>query len=129
MIGPYPAAQRTIVLPSPTFGDQQALTAEVDLRRAVNGATYTYIKRKGHKSLTWEFRVGREKGMELRAFIKTCYASRVKVIDHNAQEWIGYFAVNPFELETTKRAGPRYLMPRPEQQIITIVFLAMVSGT
>ena len=104
------------------MGDKQAVMAEVDIKRATDGTTYSYVKKKGRKKLTWEFHLRREKGVELREFIKVCYASDVKIVDHNNNTWTGKLINNPFELETTGRAGPDYLMPRGEKQIITIEF-------
>ena len=60
---------------------------------------------------TDESSIGRSGSAGTRAwsyapFIFAYFASPVKVIDHNGRIWIGNFTSNPFEFDTTERAGP-----------------------
>jgi len=120
---PYPGVQTISVLPSPEFGDSEALKVEVSRKRAMDGTLYTYVKRKGGRTIQWTFRVTRNKGLEIRAFIQSYYASTVKVIDHADRVWIGKFINNPFEFDTASRGGVAIApMPRGETQVITIEF-------
>ena len=120
---PYPGIQTISVLPSPKFSNSEALKVEVIRKRAMDGTRYTYIKRKGGRTLQWTFRLTRNKGLELRAFIQSYYASTIKVIDHSGRVWIGKFVNNPFEFDTPSRAAPAIApMPRGETQVITIEF-------
>ena len=120
---PHPSLQTTTILPNPKFGDSESLRSEVKVKRAMDGTRYTYIKRKGGRKLLWTFKVTRNKGLEIRAFIQSYYASTVVVTDHNDRVWIGHFTNNPFELSTDSRAAPAIVpMPRGESVVITIEF-------
>ena len=120
---PYPTVQTTSILPNPEFGDSENLKAQVSTKRAMDGTRYTYVKRKGGRKLQWTFRITRNKGLELRAFIQSYFASQIKVTDHAGRVWIGHFTSNPFEFDTPTRAAPAIApMPRGEYQTITIEF-------
>ena len=118
---PHPAVQTTSVLPNPEFGDSENLKASVSTKRAMDGTRYTYVKREGGRKFHWTFRLTRNKGLELRAFIQSYFASVVKVTDHTGRVWVGNFTSNPFEFDTPRRASPAIApMPRGESQVITI---------
>jgi hypothetical protein len=121
---PYPLLETTTLLPNPQFSDQEGLMVSVVRKMAMDGTRYTYVKRKGdRRKLKWSFRLTRNKGLELRAFIFAYFASQVKVIDHNGRVWIGNFTSNPFEFDTAERAGPAISpMPRGESVTIEIEF-------
>lgn len=120
---PHPGLQTTTIMPNPTFGDGESLRAEVTIKRTMDGTRYTYVKRKGGRKLQWTFRLTRNKGLEVRAFIQSYFASSVKVTDHTGRIWIGKFVNNPFEFATPSRAAPAITpMPRGETQTITIEF-------
>lgn len=120
---PYPSLQTTTILPSPRPGDSEGLRAVVTIKRAMDGTRYTYIKRKGGRKMQWTFKVTRNKGLELRAFIQSYFASVIVATDHNDRKWIGKFVNNPFEFDTPSRAAPAIApMPRGENQVITIEF-------
>lgn len=93
------------------------------LKRARDGTRYTYIKRKTGRKLQWTFKLTRNKALEMRAFIQSYFASKIKVVDHNNRVWIGNFINNPFEWSTESRAAPAIApMPRGESVVITIEF-------
>ncbi len=121
---PLPALQSTTVLPDPQWSDQARLTDAVVRKLAMDGTRYTYVKRTAQRmKLSWTFHLTRNKGLELRAFIKAYHASRVKAVDHHGQVWAGNFASNPFEFETPERGGPPIApMPRGELQVIRLEF-------
>jgi len=120
---PYPGVQTISVLPNPQLGDSESLRVNVITKRAMDGTRYTYVRRKGGRTLQWTFRLTRNKGLELRAFIQSYFASTIKVIDHSDRIWIGNFVNNPFEFDTPSRAGPAIApMPRGETQVITLEF-------
>lgn len=120
---PYPSLQTTSILPSPRLGDSEGLRAEVRVKRAMDGTRYTYIKRKGGRKIQWTFKLTRNKGLEVRAFIQSYFASTIVVTDHNDRVWIGKFTNNPFEFDTPSRAAPAISpMPRGENQVITLEF-------
>ncbi|MHC4704526.1 MAG: hypothetical protein ACYTFQ_28585 [Planctomycetota bacterium] len=120
---PYPGVQTTSVLPNPAPGDTLALRASVQTKRALDGTLRTYVKRKGGRKMQWTFNLTRNKGLELRAFIKSYFASKVRIVDHMGRTWVGNFTNNPFEFTTDRRSAPAIApMPRGEQQTITIEF-------
>jgi len=121
--GPLPGVQTTSLLPNPEFGDGENLVAQVSTKRAMDGTLYTYVKRKQRRRLQWTFQLTRNKGLELRAFIQSYFASRIRVTDHHGRVWVGNFVNNPFEFETDRRAAPAIApMPRGERQVITLEF-------
>ena len=67
--------------------------------------------RVGRRKLKWTFHLTRNKGLELRAFVQSYFASRVRVIDHYGDTWLGTFSSSPFEIDTPERAGPAIVSP------------------
>ncbi len=124
-LAPYPTIQTTSVLPNPRLGDAENLRVAISMKRAMDGTRFTYVKRKGVNSrkLQWTFLLTRNKSLEVEAFIKSYFASKIKVIDHNDRIWLGHFVNNPFEFDTPSRAAPAIApMPRGESVVITLEF-------
>jgi hypothetical protein len=116
--GPYPAAQTTTLLPSPKFGDSQALAGTVQSARAMDGTTYTYVKsREGRKKFNWQFEVSRHKALELREFINAYQGGLIITIDHDGDRRIGYLVSNPYELAGSGKAGDGW----PGGETMTII--------
>jgi hypothetical protein len=106
LAAPYPAIQTVSLLPNPQLGDGEAETCEVATRRAMDGTLYSYVKSKaGRRRITPPLGLSRMKALELRAFIQSCFASKVRLTDHLGQVWVGHLTSNPFEFTTPKRAG------------------------
>ncbi len=92
--------QTTTILPNPEWSDSEQLTGEVIIKRSMEGETYTYVKSKNdRRKLLFRFRLTRSKSFELKAFIQSYYNSKVRLIDHKQQKWIGNLLNNPFEFE------------------------------
>ena len=120
LAAPHPAIQTVTLLPNPQFGDGEAHTSEVASRRAMDGTLYTYVKSKaGRHRLTLPLVLSRMKALELRAFIQSYFASKVRLTDHLGQVWVGHFTSNPFEFSTPKRAAG---WPGGEMQAIQLEF-------
>jgi hypothetical protein len=120
---PYPMLQTTTVLPTPQFSDAEGLIHTVSRKLAMDGTRYTYIKKRARRKMQWTFKMTRNKSLELRAFIMSYFASRIKITDHNDRVWMGYFTNNPFEFDTSERAAPAISpMPRGELVHTTIEF-------
>lgn len=121
---PYPGLQTTSLLPNPEFSDTESLTDVVVSKRATDGTLYTYVKTKGgRRKMQWSFRLTRNKGLEVRAFLLSYFASRIRVVDHNDRIWVGNFTNNPFEFVTDRKAGPAIQgWPKGETQTITLEF-------
>jgi len=118
---PYPAVRTTTLLPSPEWGDSKALTGTVSTMRTMDGTLYTYVQsRDGRRKFNWQFNIARNKALELRAFITSYIGKTIQVIDHDGDEWIGYFMSNPFEFAGSGRAGDGW--PGGETMTIIIEF-------
>lgn len=110
---PYPLLQTTTLLPSPKFSDSEGVLDEVIQKRAMTGSLYTYVKTKSNRrKLLMQFQLDRMKGLELRAFIRAYFKSKIRLTDHLDQVWIGYFTSNPFDFSTSSS----------EQQLISLEF-------
>lgn len=117
---PYPSIQTTSLLPNPQFSDQEGLLDSVTRKLAMDGTRYTYVKRRsGRRKMKWTFRLTRNKALEVRAYIRSYFASKVRVMDHNGRIWVGNFVNNPFEFETAERAAPA-LTPLPRGETVQI---------
>lgn len=121
---PFPGVVTTSLFPNPLLSDGEALTASMVAKRAVDGTLFTYVKTKaGRRKMTWTLRMRRPKALELRAFLYAYFASSIRVTDHNDRVWVGNFTNNPFEFDTSDRAGPtRADGLKSEIQTITIEF-------
>lgn len=121
---PVPAIERTVLMPSPLFSDNEALTSRVTPKRAIDGTLYTYKKSSPRKKLQWTFGLTRGKALELRSFIINHAADKVRITDHRGDIWTGYLTNNPFEFDTIQRAvsGRGPTGTRDERQSITLEF-------
>ena len=120
---PHPLLQTTTLLPSPQFSDNEGLLGSVNRKLAIDGTRYTYVKRRDRRKLKWTFWLSRNKGLELRAFIQSYFAAKIRVTDHRGRVWIGNLTNNPFEFDTPDAARPAIApLPRGELQAIDIEF-------
>lgn len=120
---PYPTLETLTALPSPQFLDREANLNVVNRHVAMDGTRYTYVKRRTRKKLSWTFKLTRPKALEVQAFFKVYFASRIRVTDHNGCVWVGHFTSNPFEFEAISRAAPAISpMPRGETMNVDIEF-------
>ena len=94
---PYPLISVHVFLPSPEFGDSESFVASIETKRSMNNTRYTYVKSKdGRKRLQMHFRVTRMKALEFRAFLVDYYRTRVTLLDHLGQLWLGWITTNLF---------------------------------
>jgi len=96
---PFPGVQTTTVMPNPLFSDGEGHTSTVTIKRSVDGTVRTYVKSLARRRLTWQFRLAREKALELRAFYRSYFASDIRVTDHNGRVWVGSILNNPVDIE------------------------------
>lgn len=102
---PYPAIQTTSVVPNPLFGDSTNLTNTLDIKRGMDGTTYSYVKTRDLRvRFIWTFRLSRHKALEMRAFFDAYHSEKIKLTDSDGEVYIGNFTTNPFEFEATRRA-------------------------
>ena len=73
------AYQTTTALPNPKWSDSENLTADIIIKRSMNGLLYTYTKTKNQRRrLLFQFSLTRQKAMELHAFISSYYRSEIR---------------------------------------------------
>ena len=98
--GPYPNLQVTMLLPVPAFGDSVAPTSSLDLKRSMSGLKYVYITSKElRKKLIWHFSLSEGKSAELQQYFEYYNADEALITDHNGDQYVGNFTVNPFDFE------------------------------
>ena len=122
---PFPALTTSTLLPSPLFSNTNAAQHEINIKRSNDGTRRTYVKNIPRRKLIWNFRLDREKGLELRKFLSTYYADKIKITDQDGTVWFGYLTNNPFEFDTPGRAGRSQSTidgVRTERQTITLEF-------
>jgi len=100
---PYPLIEVHVFLPNPQFGDSESFMASVTTKRSMDNTRYTYVKSKnGRKRLQMRFRVTRMKALEFRAFLVAYYRTRIMLLDHLDQLWLGWITTNPNEFENSQ---------------------------
>jgi len=123
MEAPYPTLETLTVMPNPQFSDQEGNLNTVSRLTAMDGTRYTYVKRRARCKMRWNFKLARNKALEVRAFFMSYFASQIRIVDHRNRVWLGYFTSNPFEFEAQSRAAPTITpMPRGETVSIDIEF-------
>jgi len=90
----------TTLLPNPKFSDHDRLRATVTIRRTIDGAIHTYVKKKSKsKSYLWDFKLTKNKALELLEFYKAYNADEVLVYWED-RTYRGYIKNNPLEAST-----------------------------
>lgn len=121
---PHPTIQTMIVLPNPQFGDSEALLDTVELGRAMDGTTYTYVRRTGRRELDLPLLLTRKKALELKAFIRSYHASPIELTDHLNQVWVGNITTDDVSFEAVSRAGDK---PGGEMVSVRIQFQGVLQ--
>jgi hypothetical protein len=116
---PYPQLQTTTLLPSPQYGDAENQRLRVTRKYALDGTRYVYVKRKGGNRLQWQFKLTRNKSLELRAFIQSYFASVIRITDDSGRHWVGHFLNDPFEFTTSESARPA-IAPMPRGELVSV---------
>lgn len=92
------AAYETVTyLPNPEFGDSEAIINEMNKKRSIDGALFTYVQTTTARKLTFLFKLTRAKAMELYYFFESYAITTISLTDHNDIEWSGKFTSNPFD--------------------------------
>lgn len=85
--GPYENTTTVTILPNPEFDNARSLTSSVDVKRAMDGTRYTYVKAKVHEKLEFTFQLTPSKSEELKAFIEEYIGQAIRVVDHDGKVW------------------------------------------
>lgn len=95
--------QLGIILPAPEFDDSQAYSGMFNIRRSMNGATYTYIHRLNTSKLKYDFVIGIPKSYELENYLLN-YNSMVHTMTNwKGEIWIVFITNNPMEMISKQR--------------------------
>lgn len=93
----------SILLPAPKFEDSEANVNSIDIKRSITGVSYTHIKTSDRRKLSWPFKLGYDKIVELRQFMVIAISQVIIVTDWKGHIWRGYFTSNPFEFSAEAR--------------------------
>jgi hypothetical protein len=99
-----------ITLPQPEFGDSEANTGIIELKKSMNNVTYTYVKNLRLRVLKLNFQLMKAKAWELRDFLISNSATNSnKLIDlytWKGEKWKVFVQSNPLELVVAGRYSP-----------------------
>lgn len=95
---PHELVQATMFLPNPLFGDNESDKIEANVRRAMNGDYYSYIKTNTNRQINLEFELERVKALELDEFVTAYTAYNIRLTDHRGRVWSVVLLNNPTEL-------------------------------
>lgn len=97
---PFPGVETTTILPNPETSDTENPIHSLDIKQAMDGTKYTYVKSNPNRSLNYTFRLTRQKGLELRAFIQAYHRTLIRMTNHKNEIWDIKLINNPFSFET-----------------------------
>jgi hypothetical protein len=79
---PYPQLETASILPNPEFSDVESHQHSVIIKRSMNNTKRTYVRSSDRFLLTYTFRLTRGKALEVEAFIRAYYGSKMKLTNH-----------------------------------------------
>ncbi len=130
LTAPVPLIETTTVLPNPTFGDSEASTGSLNILRTMTGRRFVYKKTRGRRKLRWDFRLTRNKAIELLEFYRSYHAKKISIADHNNRIWVGWITNNPFEIEMSSRGAPSIQgWPTGETCAVSVEFEGFLTST
>jgi hypothetical protein len=98
---PHPVIQATVMLPSPTLGDEVAPQSALTIVNAMDGTLYSYVKSNDRLKLTWEFNaLTLQKAVELKEFIDTYLEYDWRVIDSGERVYVAKLVNLPVTFST-----------------------------
>lgn len=98
--------QEAITLPAPTFGNSENKTGTFNLRKAMDGTIYTYVKKQSTHKLKYDLEIDRQKALQLRQYILAANSKNMTLANWKGEIWKVKFLTNPFVSTTTKRWAP-----------------------
>lgn len=122
ILAPYPGTKVAILLPSAEFSDRQSLEQSVEIRRAMDGGSFSYVKSSQRRTLTLPFELSRAKAIELQRFLKAYRGAEMLLILHDSTRWRAKLAADNFPQNAFERAGG---WPGSEAIEIDLVFSVM----
>ena len=100
--------QLYIYLPNPVLSNAIAVDAEINLRRAMDGTPYTYVKVSDTRTrITMQFeRVGYGRTQSMSDFFRILGGDTFDLVDHNEDSWLVRFNQPEFDFTVAGRSGP-----------------------
>lgn len=105
LAAPYPTIETLSTLPNPDFSDVQSNRAEVTVHRSMDNTKRTTIKTSSAFRLTYSFRMTRMKTLEVIEFVRSYYASQIRLVNHKDEVWIVKLLTNPSEFNAAGRSA------------------------
>ena len=96
---PFDLIQTTIMLPNPKLGDTTNNQIDMQARNSMNGTLYTYVKTSDRIKKVWDFRLTREKSIELETFLDYYNQLEFRVVDWNDKEYRMWLTNYPVSFE------------------------------
>ena len=103
---PFDCLQASVVLPAPLFSDTENLISNLNLKRSMNGETYTYIKSSDVRILRYTFRLTRGKSLEVEEFFRSYNSAEIKMQNWKGEIWKVNVITNPIDFVQTGRDAP-----------------------
>lgn len=120
---PWPLVKSITRLPNPRLGDSEGSVGSLDVKYAVNGTRYTYVRTKdGRRVLVWQFLLTTHKYQELREFLEVHHSDQIRATDHLGQIWLGYITSNPADFDSDGRRARRADTTNNEMYTIALTF-------
>lgn len=102
---PYPALASTMLLPSPTLGNNMGLLSQVTVIKMMDGSRRSVVKKAdGKKTHQWDFTISSDKMEEAADFVQRYRGATIR-ITWRGRVIIGKFGINPVEFRANGRAG------------------------
>lgn len=95
-----------IVLPAPQFGNSEALTHTISARKAMDDTLYTYVKRSHTRRIKYDFRLDRQKSLQLRNYLLSANSKLMDMANWKGERWKVRLTTNPFVFTKVARSGP-----------------------
>lgn len=95
----------SIALPAAEFDDGESNVSSLDLKRSMNGLTYTFIKSTDRRRLRHAYILDHTKALELYNFLSSVHADQIHITNWKGQVWVGKLKQMPIELNFADRRG------------------------
>lgn len=102
-MAPHELPEVQIELPSPELGDTVNLEAELDIRNAMDGTLYSYVKNSETIHLAYDIKLYYSKYQELREFIIKYSSKLIRLIDHRERVYKVNMINLPFSFATISK--------------------------
>jgi len=106
LFAPYPQVAAAIVLPRPLLQDKENSAATAQIRRAMDGTRYSYVKNPRSRVLSYTFEMTRQKSLELENFIDNYNGEHIKLQNWKGEIWDVQLLTNPVDYTQNRRSAP-----------------------